>query len=372
MNLLSLAINNLRRRPARSLLSVLGLALTVGGAVSLLSLGQGIRTGVGDSVEERGADLMVTQRAATDAFGGRLPESLAARLAEVPGVASVSGEMVAFLSQPGGRPTLTVGVANSAQILRGAPIVAGRNLRPGDARQVVLGDAIAESLGVAPGAMIDLHEERFEVVGIARWASRMNRSLVVMPLAELQALTFRPGQVTGFHIQLTDRASATRRAEVRAALAAAGPFLVSEASELMDRDRNLAVLNAVSLAVSLIALALGGLNVLSTQLMSVQERTREIGMIAAIGWSDGRILALIVLEGMVLGVAGCAIGVAIGIGFSGLFEAIPTIGHFITFKPTLGGLVAPLAGALLLCLIGALYPAWRAVQLSPAAALRRV
>ncbi|MEO3472216.1 ABC transporter permease [Roseomonas sp. CAU 1739] len=371
MNLLGLAFNNLRRRPARTLLSVLGFGLTVGGAVALLSLGQGIRAGVGDSLDERGAELVVSQRAATDAFGGRLPETMAARLAQVPGVAAVSGEMVAFVSLPGGRPVLVAGIPLTAPMLRGAPIVAGRTLRPGDTKQVVLGDAIAESLGVGPGAMIDLHEDRFEVVGVARWASRMNRGMALMPLEELQAITFRPGQVTGFHIRLAPGASQRRRAEIRAALAEVGPVLVSDAAEVMDHDRNLAVLNAVSFAVSLIALALGGLNVLSTQLMSVQERTREIGMISAIGWSDGRLLSLIVLEGMMLGVMGCLLGLVIGVAASGLFESIPTIGRFVTFQPTVGGLVAPLLGALVLCLVGALYPAWRAVRLSPAAALRR-
>ena len=371
MNLVGLAFSNLRRRPGRTLLSILGIGLTVGGAVALLSLGQGIRAGVGDSIDERGADFVVSQRAATDAFGGRLPESLGARLAEIPGVRSVSGEMVSFVSQSGGRPVLAAGVQVTAPVVRDAPIAAGRSLQLGDTRRVVLGDAIAESLGVGPGATIELHEENFEVVGIARWASRMNRSIVLMPLGDLQTLTFRPGQVTGFNIRLEENASASRRAEIRAALAAAGPVLVSEAAEIMDRDRNLAVLNAVSFAVSLIALALGGLNVLSTQLMSVQERTREIGMMSAIGWSDAQVLSLIVLEGMVLGFLGCALGVAIGVASSGLFESIPTIGRYISFKPTLGGLILPLFGALLLCLVGALYPAWRAVRLSPSAALRR-
>lgn len=371
MNMLGLACNNLRRRPARTLLSILGFGLTVGGAVALLSLGQGISTGVGDSLSERGAELIVSQRASTDAFGGRLPESLGPRLAEVPGVTGVSSEMIAFVSRSGGGPMLAAGVPLTAPLLRDAPIIAGRSLRPGDTRHVVLGDSIAESLGLGPGATIELQEEEFEVVGIARWASRMNRGLALMPLAELQAITFRPGQVTGFHIRLEANASPARRSEIRARLSSVGPVLVSEAAEVMDSDRNVAVLNAISFAVSLIALALGGLNVLSTQLMSVQERTREIGMMAAIGWPDRRLVALIVLEGMLLGVMGCLLGIVVGVAASGFFEAIPTIGHFISFKPSVSGLVAPLVGGLVMCLLGALYPAWRAVRLSPAAALRR-
>ena len=111
MNLFGLALINLRRRPTRTVLSTIGIGLAVGGAVALLSLGQGIRSGVGDSLNERGADLIVSQRASTDAFGGRLPETLGARLATIPGVAGVDGELIAFAANESGRPILVAGAA---------------------------------------------------------------------------------------------------------------------------------------------------------------------------------------------------------------------------------------------------------------------
>ena len=68
----------------------------------------------------------------------------------------------------------------------------------------------------------------------------------------------------------------------------------------------------MSLAISIIALITAGLSVLNVLLMAVQERTRETGIMMAIGWSDRRIMAAIVLEGMIAGIAGCIVGVPLG------------------------------------------------------------
>lgn len=101
------------------------------------------------------------------------------------------------------------------------------------------------------------------------------------------------------------------------------------------------MLNAVSLAVvSLIALALGGLNVLEFAADVGAGTHARDGHHRGDGLDDGRLLGLILLEGMVLGTMGCVLGTGIGIAFTGLFEAIPAIGRYITFKPTVMGLRA--------------------------------
>ncbi len=178
----------------------------------------------------------------------------------------------------------------------------------------------------------------------------------------------RHGVVTGFWVRI---APGTGRAELRAAIEAALPVRVFEPQEMLDGDRNVTVLRAVSSAVSSIALVMGALNLFGTLLMSVQERTREIGMIAAMGWSDGRIVALIMIEGLVLGVFGCLGGVAVGLLASSAFGSLPAIGTVISFTPTASDLALPLLLALPLCAVGAVYPAWRAVRMMPADALRR-
>lgn len=368
MTLAGLAWNNLLRRPARTLLTVLTIALAVGTAVGLLALGRGITDSVARGLDESGAELMVAQRGATEIISARLPESFGPRLAALPGVAAVSAELYAFTATGAGRQVLLVGWSEGSPAWASVPLAAGRLPRPGEAA-LLLGDTLAESLGVGLGARIELFEESVEVVGITRFATAMNRGLGIMPLASLQTASLREGQVTAFSVRA---APGVDRAALRAAIAAALPVQVSDTRELLAGDRNVAVLQAISRAISAVALVMGGLSLLSTLLMSVQERTREIGMIAAMGWSDRRIVTLIGVEGLLVGLAGCTGGVLVGLAASRLFDAIPAIGDFVAFTPQAGDLVLPLLAALPLCVLGAAYPAWRAVRMMPAEALRRL
>ena len=127
----------------------------------------------------------------------------------------------------------------------------------------------------------------------------------------------------------------------------------------------------MSKTISIIALVTAGLSVLNVLLMAVQERTRETGIMMAIGWSDRRIMAAIVLEGLIMGVAGCIVGVPLGFFACSFFSLLPTIGQYLTFQPSFGIVVPSVIGALLLSIVGSLYPAWRAVSMMPADALRR-
>lgn len=367
MTLAGFAWNNLLRRPARTLLTILGISLAVGTAVALLALGRGITESVARGLDERGTDMVVSQRGATDILSARLPEALGARIAAIPGVEALSAELFAFGVTEGGRQLLATGWSVGAPGWARVPLAAGRLPRTG-AREVLLGDTLAESLRLAPGGRLVLFDETFEVVGVTRYATAMNRGLVILPLGVLQEAALREGQVTAFGV----RAAASQdRTGLRATLAELPGVSVSETRELLEGDRNLAILRAVSSAVSTVALVMGALNLFGTLLMSVQERTREIGMIAAMGWSDARIVGLVMIEGLLLGTAGCAGGLGVGLLASGLFEALPSIGGMVSFTPTAADLAGPLLLALPLCAAGAAYPAWRAARMLPAEALRR-
>jgi len=128
----------------------------------------------------------------------------------------------------------------------------------------------------------------------------------------------------------------------------------------------------VSLAVSIIAVAIGALNVLTALVMATQERTREIGIFAAIGWSRTRIITSIVSEGVVMCAFGCILGEIFSFAAALVFPHIPTIGDLISVKPHVAVIVPILLAAFALCIVGALLPAWRAAQLIPADALRRI
>ncbi|MDP3896496.1 MAG: ABC transporter permease [Mesorhizobium sp.] len=372
MTLVEFAYSNLKRRPARTLLTILGIALAIGTAVALLALGRGIYESLAEGFTERSSELLVTQRNVIDITAMRLPESMGLELAAVDGVAEVSSELYVFTSTPAGQQVMVAGVSDSAAKWALVPVASGR--RPDAGRpEIMLGDVIAQTLGAKVGDRIELLDEEFEVVGITAYGTALNRGVAAMPLKVLQEASLRLAQVSTFSIRLDPGLSQVRKREVRAAIEQRLPVVVSDMQEIADRlssDRNITILKAVSNAISIVAVVMGALNLLATLLLSVQERTREIGMLSSIGWSDRLVISLIMIEGLFIGILGCVGGVLVGLAASSLFGSIPAIGDIISFTPSLSDLVLPVAFAIPLCMVGAAYPAWRAVHMLPAEALR--
>ena len=374
MTLVGFAYSNLLRRPARTLLTILGIALAIGTAVALLALGRGISDSLGEGFTERSSELLITPRNVVDITAMRLPEGLAADLAAIEGVTEVFGELYVFTSTSDGDHVAVTGISDTPSKWATVPVASGR--RP-DAtrREIMLGDVIAQTLGAKIGDRIELLDEDFEVVGITAYGTALNRGVVVMPLKVLQEASLRLKQVSTFSIRLDAALGPEQRQDLRRKIEQQLSVIVSDMQEIADRlsgDRNITILKAVSNAISIVAVVMGGLNLLATLLLSVQERTREIGMLCAIGWNDRLVVSLIMIEGLFIGVLGCAGGVLVGIAASSLFSSIPAIGDIISFTPRLSDLVLPIAFAVPLCIVGAAYPAWRAVSMLPAEALRHV
>ena len=148
-------------------------------------------------------------------------------------------------------------------------------------------------------------------------------------------------------------------------------MIATPPGEVLDHDRNFVLLEAVSLGSVIVAAFMSALNVITALAMATQERTRDIGIFSAIGWSGGRIMQSILIEGVFLWALGCALGVALCFAASWLVPFIPVIGRLIAFRPV-AMLIVPVAGvALVPCVFGALLPAWRAARMLPAEALRR-
>jgi putative ABC transport system permease protein len=371
MNLVGLAFRNLRRRPMRTSLTIVGIGLAIGGALALVAMSRSIEDSVRSGMDELGSDLVVTQQGASDLFGGFMRQEVVGRIAAIPGVARASGELFLFAASERDRQVLVTGWQNSSVFWKGAPLLDGRAPADGERKIALLGDLVAETMGKRVGEDMEILGERFRVIGITRLSSLVNRGRVVVPLADLQELTFRAGQITMVQITLQHGLGGAEIERIKREIAGLGKLSVSTTGEVMKSDRNLATLQAVSRAISIIALALGVMNILNTLLMTIQERTREIGIVAALGWSDGLIMGSIVVEGLAMCAAGCVLGVLVGYGASFLFPFIPTIGDYLDFKPTLGLIAPTIAAAFVLCTVGSLYPAWRAVRLTPAEALQR-
>jgi putative ABC transport system permease protein len=236
--------------------------------------------------------------------------------------------------------------------------------------ELLVGDVLAESLGVSSGDEIKIFDQSFKISGITDYKTALNRGMAYTTLPLLQEQALREGQISMVLLRLDPAISAERRNETIRNISTRFNVTVSETQEVLSTSYNIKVLNAITLAISTVALAMGALTLLGTLLMSVQERIREIGMLAAIGWSAKKIVLLILTEGLIIGVFGCVGGLIAGLAASLLFGSIPAIGDFISFIPSVEDIALPLLLALPLCVAGSALPAMKAVRLAPAVALR--
>jgi putative ABC transport system permease protein len=141
-------------------------------------------------------------------------------------------------------------------------------------------------------------------------------------------------------------------------------------SDFVDQMPDFNTTDAMIGGISFLAIAIGGVGVLNTMLMSVFERTREIGVLRALGWRRKAILGLIMREAFWLGLLGGVAGIAFAFGFTYMISLIPLFGSALMPLWEWQMFARAIVVALSLGVVGGLYPAYRATRLLPVEALR--
>ena len=371
MTWLDLLLRNLWRRPGRSVFTLIGVALAVGSFLTLAGLSRGMSASAQDSLNERGVDLVVMRRGMVEFFASVLPEDLEADIRRVTGVAEVSAELATLTPMGEDAHAIVAGWRSDSFEWRAVQLVRGRMPEAGE-NGVVLGEALAEALHAEPGSEVAFSFTPFRVTGVAGFTSMLNRGMAVLRLEDLQTLLARPNQVTLFNVRLAPPADAAALASARAAIVALHPGVaVTTTDDVLRSNKAMQGLAATSSAISLVALAIAALSVLNTLAMAVEERTRDIGILAAIGWSRARILALILSEGLLLAGLGGLLGGGLGWLGNHVLNLLVVPGGGMSARATITLTLLTLSASLALGACGSLWPAWRAARLDPATALRR-
>jgi putative ABC transport system permease protein len=400
--LLTLAVRNVARSKARSAITI-G-AITFGILMTLL-LGAVIhgmhRYLVDDTVKGRVGAIQVHARGYL-ALRDRQPLKLdldasgrlAAAIERVPGVAAVSPRLVfAGMVSNGSAATLVtaqgVDLEREKRVLPWSSQVGeGAALAAGATRSAVLSTELARALSVSPGAALTFQattqggkENALDVELVGALGGSLlpqNRRLAYVPLAYAQDLLRMPGRATEYVVAVEEGADVDRVAgALRAALDEG--LEVHTWSELMPAvPEAMAIQRGILLGLGALFLVIAVIGVANTLLMSVMERTREIGTMMAVGVRRGRIATLFVLEAAVQALLGGAAGVALAYGLVGLMLARGglTLPINDTLSFTLLPEVAPyqvavaVVAATLGAVLAAVSPALRAARLRPVEALR--
>jgi len=317
--------------------------------------------------------LIVVRAGSKQRMNSTLDERLWDQMRALPGVRDVFPGLVDTVSfnELGLYGVLVQGWMPETMAFDHLRLIAGRVLRRDDGRAVMLGTILAKNLGKGVGDSLSLYEgEDFRVVGVYRSSNVFEEGAMVISLAQLQRVMQREGQVTGFSIILDRSADQATLERLRRQVEALAPALhAMTTDEHVNSLTEIQLAKAMSWLTSTVALVLGTFGVMNTMVMAVHERTKEIGILRAIGWGRWRVARLILLESVILSLVGAILG---GVG-AGL------VVRLLTFVPTVNGLIDGrlppivlaygLAVALLVGLIGGLLPAYRASRMLPTAAL---
>lgn len=366
-------VKSLLRQPARSSFTAIGIGLAVAAMVSLVGISSGFERSYYNIYAKRGIDLVVQRSGRTQQLGNEMDESYGDRIRNLPGVYRVIGGLVDVVSfdEADLWVVLVNGWPADSPVFDEIKIEAGRRLYDDDENQLMLGRVLAGNLGKRVGDTVELYGQTFNVAGIFESSNVYENGSVVVVLPVLQELTDRPHQVSGITVQADPGAGSETIDHLKQRIEALGPGLsVLATSEFVASINQIRVARAMAWITSTVAMILGGIGVLNTMAMSVFERTREFGLLRALGWPRRRVVRTIFVESALLALAGAVLGSALGVIMPKLLGQVRTMSGLIE------GNIDPLVVlqgfgiALLMGFVGAAYPAYRGASLRPIDALR--
>jgi len=358
-------LRNLWRRRTRTALTLLSIGVSIAAVVALGGVAQGMLGAFGTMMRDSQTDLFVAE-ADVDMDFSAIDERVGARLAARPDINAVSGMFWTGVSTAEMPMLIVYGYHPREFAIRRYRIIEGQPLT--GRREVIVGRMVAEQMGLEVGDTLRMLESNFRVVGIYETGTAFEDAGVIIGLREAQTLTGKFRQVQFYLLSLRDPGQVEA---VRDDLEAEFPELdFSLTSELGESTSDFRVMKEMADQISLLAVFIGAVGMLNTMLMSVLERTREIGVLRSLGWRRRRVLGMVLKESLILGTIGGICGIPLGLGLGGLISMAGIWGGALgpLYTPRL--FVQAIVVAMIAGLVGGLYPAWRATRLRPVEALR--
>ena len=408
-NTLLTALRGLRARRLSSALTMFSLIIGVSAVILLVACGYGVKNSI-DARVETVANAIAVVPTTAGVTGGpparNLTDADASALQDAPNVGSVapsinsSGIVIAtgtvkLLSG------IIIGSTDNWAATNNRALTVGAFFDQTQARQAarvaVVGPSVASTLFGDPAAALNqtvqIGHETFRVTGVMASYGQQLDNTVVMPLSTARRYVFGYGTGSTSNQLGQIVVQAPQQADVPAAIAEITRILdarhhitnpqlrdfqiQSLGSRLQTFNQIVRILVLFTPAVAALSLVVGGIGVLNIMLVSVTERTREIGIRKAIGATNRAILEQFLIESIVLAGLGGLIGAGAGIGLSLLIGAVaptfdPSSGALAGFTPVLSALPVVVAFGISLAigLISGGYPAYRAARLLPIQALR--
>lgn len=361
-------LRNVLRARLRSLMTVLGMACGVALFTTIMAISADLQAQIDGVSASYRVELVVMERRASSPVSSRITPGQMAALQADHGD-DLAPLVIGTLHEAWNPYALLVGAEPG--FLQRVPLVQGAPLAPG-APEVLVGEMAAQRLGLTPGQSVSLGGQARRVAGVFRSGSRLFDSGMLLHTAQAQELLFRDGRPPHYSVAALHVAGPRSPAAVVADLQARHPQLRAlPGAELSGALRLVRVVKAFVGTMAAISVVGTVVVLLNTLLMAVAERTREIGILMAVGWSPWRVLRLLAAESLVLAVPGALLGDALALGVLNTVNHLPSVGFGwfpVSLTPQAVGL--SLLTTLGVALLALVWPAWVVLRLQPLVALR--
>ena len=280
-------------------------------------------------------------------------------------------------------------------------IISGRGLNPNETGSAVISQALATSWDIGTGGTKTIEGVTLTIVGISSsTGSAMSDRIVYIDLAQAQSMYAMPGEYTNLYVYTNSTSSADNvSTEMQSMLSGAQVTTSSErvaelsssqtamSNTLASTNATLAQTQAAGGQETVLALVATSAVILLIMVFSVRERTKEIGVMKTLGFSNGNVVSQFLLEGLTVTFIGCIIGAVIGVvayptiskillpptsstaARGGAF-AIQAAATTVNVSPQVGMVLIAFVAVLAMGALGSIYPAWKASRVKPAEALR--
>jgi putative ABC transport system permease protein len=370
MTFFSVVLGGLRRRPLRTGLTLAGISIGIAAVVALVGMSRGFEKGWQLGLKARGTDVVVSNRS-----GSLTPKpfdaSVRDRIANLPRIAVTCNLLVQVTSVEDSDLMILSAREWGCFAWDNLELVSGR--MPRDAREeaVVLGQTAADVLKKKVGDPIQIETKELKVVGIVKGGAIVEDGSVILALPLLQQIMGAPNQINAIDIRVKPSTTDQQIQELIRQIEQQVPEVRAvTVSQHLSHSEGFRIIKAMSWGTSLLAILVGVLGVMNTMLMTVFERTYEISVLLAIGWTRGRIVRMILYESALLGLFGGFVGVAIGAIGVQVLDATPAIRGLLKPDLSISLLGLSVVIAVAVGVISGVYPAWRSSRLAPSLALQ--
>ena len=361
-----MVLKNLLGRKTRSLLTVVGIAIGIAAMVALGAIADGLEEGYTAMLTGSQGDLIVTQADAADISAAAVDEKVGQQLQALPEVEDVTGMLQSIVTAEGARYFMFFGYDPQGFAIEHFKIVEGEGLS--DSKQVIIGKIAAENFKKGVGDSLKLFGSAFRIVGIYETGDGLEEGGGVVSLSDAQVLLSKPHQVALYTLKLKPGADVEKlRHKIERRIP---DVTTSQSDQVANTQEMIQMVRGFAWGIAFIAILIGAVGMMNTVLMSVFERTREIGVLRSLGWRKGRVLGLIIGESLALSLIGGLTGTALGVAAVRALGSSPATGGLLQGRFSPGLFIQALVVALVLGALGGFYPAWRASQLTPLEALR--